>query len=78
MVSAQEQPAQTIARFQARVASLERLLADRSRLLRQLPRVVCDDDLMSFSRLTSASLRSRARASACEAGARRPPCRAET
>lgn len=52
MVSAQEQPAQTIARFQARVASLERLLADRSRLLRQLPRVVRDDDLMSFSRLT--------------------------
>jgi hypothetical protein len=52
MVISKEQPAETVSRLEARVANLERLLADRSRLLRQLTRVVCEDDLMSFSRLS--------------------------
>jgi hypothetical protein len=41
----------TISRLEARVESLERLLAERSRLLRQLALVLCDDDLLSLSRL---------------------------
>ena len=43
----------TIARLEARVAALERLAADRSRLLRQLTRVVCEEDLMNLSRLAA-------------------------
>ena len=52
MVNSGSSPEQTIARLEARVTALERLLEDRSRLLRQLARVICEDDLMSFSRLT--------------------------
>ena len=42
--------AATIARLEARVRTLERSLAERSRLLRQLARVICEEDLMSLSR----------------------------
>ncbi len=51
MVNAGTNPAEVVERLEARVVALERLLADRSRLLRQLARVVCEDDLMSLSRL---------------------------
>jgi hypothetical protein len=51
MVNDERDGAATIERLKARVTSLERLLADRSRLLRQLARVICEDDLMSLSRL---------------------------
>ena len=43
----------TIARLEARVAALERALEDRSRLLRQTTRVVCEEDLMNLSRLVA-------------------------
>ena len=52
MVNGEGDTAATVARLESRVKSLEQLLADRSRLLRQLARVVCEDDLMSLSRLT--------------------------
>lgn len=51
MVNPDASSATEIARLEARVAALELSLADRSRLLRQLARVVCEDDLMSISRL---------------------------
>ena len=44
--------AATIGRLEARVETLERALADRSRLLRQLTRVICEEDLMNLSRLS--------------------------
>jgi hypothetical protein len=53
MVNEGMDPAATIARLEARVAALERLAADRSRLLRQATRVVCEEDLMNLSRLAA-------------------------
>jgi hypothetical protein len=38
-------------RLQVRIAELEKQLEERSRHLRQLTRVVCDEDLMNFSRM---------------------------
>ena len=52
MVNAGTDPAEIVEQLEARVAALEQLLADRSRLMRQLARVICEDDLMSLSRLT--------------------------
>jgi hypothetical protein len=52
MVNGGTNPAEMVEQLEARVAALEQLLADRSRLLRQLARVICEDDLMSLSRLT--------------------------
>ena len=52
MVNGGVNPAEMVEQLEARVAALEQLLADRSRLLRQLARVICEDDLMSLSRLT--------------------------
>jgi hypothetical protein len=52
MVNGGTNPAEMVEKLEARVAALEQLLADRSRLLRQLARVICEDDLMSLSRLT--------------------------
>jgi len=53
MVSEETDPAATIARLEERVATLERVVADRSRLLRQVTRVVCDEDVMNISRLAA-------------------------
>jgi hypothetical protein len=52
MVNGGTNPVEMVEQLEARVAALEQLLADRSRLLRQLARVICEDDLMSLSRLT--------------------------
>jgi hypothetical protein len=52
MVNVGTNPAAIVEQLEARVAALEQVLADRSRLLRQLARVICEDDLMSLSRLT--------------------------
>jgi len=52
MVNGGVNPVEMVEQLEARVAALEQLLADRSRLLRQLARVICEDDLMSLSRLT--------------------------
>ena len=41
-----------IERLQGRITELETLLEERSRHLRQLTRVVCDEDLTNFSRMT--------------------------
>ena len=41
-----------IERLQGRIAELEELLEERSRHLRQLTRVVCDEDLTNFSRMS--------------------------
>ena len=41
-----------IERLQGRIAELEQLLEARSRHLRQLTRVVCDEDLTNFSRMS--------------------------
>jgi len=46
-------PAQEIARLSARVERLERLLAERSRLLRNLTPELCRDDLVSLSRMAA-------------------------
>lgn len=46
----QEDPANTVARLEARVARLEKLLAERSRLLRSLGRGLCEEDLIALSR----------------------------
>ena len=43
----------TIARLESRVATLEHLLAQRSRLLLQTARAICDRDLMDLSRLAA-------------------------
>ena len=51
MVRDETDPREEVARLTARVSTLERLLEQRSRLLRQLARVICEEDLMSFSRL---------------------------
>jgi hypothetical protein len=53
MVSEETDPAATIARLEERVAALERVVADRSRLLRQVTRVVCDEDAINISRLAA-------------------------
>jgi hypothetical protein len=53
MVNEGMDAAATIARLETRVAALERLAADRSRLLRQLTRVVCEEDVMNISRLAA-------------------------
>jgi hypothetical protein len=53
MVNEGMDPAATIARLEARVSALERVVADRSRLLRQVTRVVCEEDLMNLSRLAA-------------------------
>ena len=42
-----------IARLQARVARLEELLTERSRLLRSLARGLCEEDLVALSRAAS-------------------------
>jgi len=42
-----------VARLEARVARLEKLLGVRSRLLRELADELCPDDLVSLSRLAS-------------------------
>jgi len=52
MVNGGVNPVEMVEQLEARVAALEQLLADRSRLLRQLARVICEDDLISLSRLT--------------------------
>lgn len=43
-------PAETIARLEARVAALERRLAERSAALRAVARDACDEDLINLSR----------------------------
>jgi hypothetical protein len=53
MVNEETDPAATIARLEERVATLERVVADRSRLLRQVTRVACDEDVMNISRLAA-------------------------
>lgn len=53
MVSATADPVLTITRLEARVTGLERLLAEKSRLLRVLTRELCEDDLITLSRLAS-------------------------
>lgn len=53
MVNDGADPAETIARLEARVAALEHALEDRSRLLRQATRIVCEEDLMNLSRLVA-------------------------
>ena len=50
-MSTEGDSAAAIARLEARVQALERSLAERSRLLRQLARVICEEDLMSLARL---------------------------
>lgn len=44
-----------VERLRARVAGLERRLADRSRLARRLAREVCDDDVLVMSWLEAGS-----------------------
>jgi hypothetical protein len=51
MVMGESESAASVARLESRVAALERMLEDRSRLLRQLSRVICEEDLMNLSRL---------------------------
>jgi len=51
MVSDSDETALRIARLEARVAKLETILAERSRLLRVLTRELCDEDLMNLSLL---------------------------
>ncbi len=46
-------PSLEIARLSARVERLERLLAARSRLLRDLTPELCPDDLVNLSRLSA-------------------------
>lgn len=53
MVSATRDPQSEIARLEARVETLERLLSQRSRFLRTLARDLCEDDLVSLSRLAA-------------------------
>lgn len=53
MVTQDVDPRTTIARLESKVAKLERLLAGRSRLLRQLASAICDDDLVNLSRLAA-------------------------
>lgn len=45
-----DSPSVTIARLEARVARLERLLEEKSRTLRYLARELCDEDLATLSR----------------------------
>jgi hypothetical protein len=44
-----------VERLSARVAGLERRLADRSRLIRRLAREICDDDVLVMSWLAAGS-----------------------
>lgn len=53
MVKEGADAAAVIARLEARVAALERALEDRSRLLRQATRIVCEEDLLNLSRLVA-------------------------
>jgi hypothetical protein len=53
MVNEGKDAGATVARLEARVAALECMVAERSRLLRQLTRVVCEEDLMNLSRLAA-------------------------
>lgn len=46
-------PAAELARLRARIAQLEKALADRSRVLRSLARGLCEEDLVTLSRLAS-------------------------
>ena len=48
-----ESPEITIARLEARVARLEELLSERSRMVRALARGACDIDFEAISRLAS-------------------------
>jgi hypothetical protein len=52
MVKDPGETAGTIAKLEARIEGLERALTSRSRLLRQLARVICEEDLMNLSRLS--------------------------
>ncbi|HEY6928904.1 MAG TPA: hypothetical protein VJA66_04430 [Thermoanaerobaculia bacterium] len=56
MVNDSADPAFEITRLKAKVAALEHLLRERSMLLRHLARVVCEDDLVNFSRLAFGDL----------------------
>lgn len=51
MAELEETPEQTITRLQARVATLEAALEQRSRELRQIQKHVCKRDLILISRL---------------------------
>lgn len=53
MVEEPEDAATTIARLEARVASLEQRLGARSRTLRALSRELCEADLINVSRAAS-------------------------
>ncbi|HKD10641.1 MAG TPA: hypothetical protein VKE50_01135 [Thermoanaerobaculia bacterium] len=53
MVMSDSPSAGEVARLEARVARLEKLLADRSRVLRSLARGLCEEDLVTLSRLES-------------------------
>lgn len=53
VVNESEQNTPEIARLEGRVAELERLLAARSQLLRELSQELCNDDVLSLSRLAS-------------------------
>jgi hypothetical protein len=53
MVDGAAGPAAEIARLTARVVRLEKALAERSRLLRELTAELCQDDLVSVSRVAS-------------------------
>ena len=53
MVEEAEGAAVTIARLEARVASLEQRLSARSRTLRALSRELCETDLINLSRAAS-------------------------
>lgn len=43
-------PHAEVLRLEARVAELERILGERSRVLRYLARELCEEDLLTFSR----------------------------
>jgi hypothetical protein len=53
VVGSDADTAEQIARLEARVERLEKLLAARSRLLRELTDELCPEDLVSLSRLAS-------------------------
>jgi hypothetical protein len=53
VVTPPQDSAEELARLEARVAHLEKLLANRSRVLRSLARGLCEDDLVTLSRLES-------------------------
>lgn len=53
MVNEGENAAFTIARLEARVAGLEKALAERSAQFRALGRDLCDEDVVNLSRLAA-------------------------